>query len=275
LGILTDPRERTAGAYRMITDVAEGPGLELLDRAAARLEGAYVRRVGLTPVGEPAEAIVVFTREEAYRLFQRQEERLRGLPATGHAGHGLVALFTGNRSPEDTAATLVHELVHVVNRRALGPALPPWLDEGLAQDLAWCRLAPDGSPLLGTWGGTVRREGSLVITTNGLVALGEYRQHRGRGTTIPFAELFALDWEGFVGTGREVRYLEAGLWVRYLFEHHRDGFRRFLADTARGEPIGSERLLAALGASWQELEEGFGAAVMAPVPNPVPAAIER
>ena len=44
----------------------------------------------------------------------------------------------------DVAATLIHELVHALNTRSIGPALPPWLDEGLAEDLSYAALGPGG-----------------------------------------------------------------------------------------------------------------------------------
>lgn len=246
------------GPYELATDLGDRELLARLDGVASRVEAAYRERTGLVPVGEPAEAVVLFGTELAYRRFQRAEARLQGLPAAGHAGHGMIVLYHGRRPAEQVVATLIHEITHLLNRRAVGPALPPWLDEGLAEDLTWCRVAPDGTPLLGTFGGARVLDESLVFVTGGLAVLGRFTEALEAGRVPPLSELVTLDWEAFVHRDRELHYQQAGLLVRYLLDgRDAEGFRAFLADTARGMPITGERLVTTLGVSWERLETGF------------------
>lgn len=259
-----DRRRLEAGPYRLHTDVEDPLLLDRLALVAGRVEDGYRRRFGLEPVGRPVEEAVLFARRTDYRRFQASWERLSGLPASGHAGDGLVALFRGQRQPRELESTLVHEITHLLNRRALGPALPPWLDEGLAEDLTWCEIDAAGRLRPGTFGGDLWREGSTTYRTSGLAV-----QHRlpllltswRQGRTRSLEELVGLDWETFVGVDRPTHYVLAGLLVRFLLEDPGlgDDFRRFLRETAQGERLVPERLLATLGLAWEELEGRFGA----------------
>ena len=86
-------------------------------RVATAIEGAYRERTTLTPVGAAAEAIILFAERADYDAFTEGEARLAGLRPAGHTSRGLVALAAGERSASDVAATLVHELTHLLNRR--------------------------------------------------------------------------------------------------------------------------------------------------------------
>ena len=161
----TQEASRSVGPYPLYTDFDDDALLEFLDRAASGVETSYSQRYGLTPIGEPREAVVLFAREEDYRAFSAREERIVGITATGHATAGLVALYAEGRPWWEVASTLVHEITHLVNRRALGPALPPWLDEGIAGDLGSSRFADDGSLVLGSLGGTSPAPGARSNST--------------------------------------------------------------------------------------------------------------
>lgn len=268
----TDRSSGRLGPYVVYTDVTDPYVLQRLSAVAVQTEAIYRRRFGVQPVGEPAEAVVLFADREDYRAFQQAWTNLAGLPAAGHAGAGMLAFFVEGRRTNEMISTLVHELVHLLNRRALGPALPPWLEEGLAQDLTWAEIDPAGRVRPGTWGGDrvewmerdERRGGVVVgdVVTGGLAVyrnLPLFVQTLEQGLARPLDELADLSWEEFVRTRRELHYLEAGLWVRFLLEDREldPRFRRFLADTAEGRPLTAERLRETLGMSWEELEERF------------------
>lgn len=246
------------GPYPLYTDVRDASLRYRLHQVATHLEAVYAERFGVEPVGEPAEAVILFDRLSSYRLFQAADDRLRGLPAAGHAGHGLAALFVESQDPEQVAATLVHELTHLLNRRALGPALPPWLDEGLAEDLTWSRLDDQGRAVPGSWGGVEREHEELVVRFGGAAVRDRYRRAQTLGHLVPLEELFRMEWQDFVRFRGGLAYAQAGLWVRWLLDRAPPGrFHRFLRDTARGERITEERLLETMGLSWEEMEVGL------------------
>ncbi|HEX5758254.1 MAG TPA: hypothetical protein VF121_03590 [Thermoanaerobaculia bacterium] len=260
--------EGRLGPYALVTDFADLERLAWLDRVAAGFESAYHVRYGLLPVGEPAETVVLFAEETAYRAFQSRDARLAGLPASGHTGHGLVALFDGGLRRAEVGGTLVHELTHLVNRRAIGPALPSWLDEGIADELAMSRLDEAGRLAPGTLGGAVVEEGFRRQLFGAPAALHRLARGLEEGRLRPLPELLDLDWAPFVAAaGARHHYPHAAFWVRYLLEGE-DGalapaFRAFLAGVAAGGSAAPEALRARLGRSWEELEAGFRTWVLA------------
>jgi hypothetical protein len=268
----TDRSSGRLGPYVLYTDVTDPYVLQRLSAVAVQIETVYQRRFGVRPVGEPAEAVVLFAHQEDYRNFQNAWSNLEGLPAAGHAGAGIVAFFVEGRQYNEMISTLVHELVHLLNRRALGPVLPPWLDEGLAEDLTWAEIDATGRVQPGTWGGDrvewserdKRRGGVIVgdVVTGGLAihrTLPRFAETLDRGLAVPLDELVDLSWEEFVRTGGELHYLESGLLVRFLLDDRElnPRFRRFLAETAEGKPLTPERFRETLGMSWEEIETRF------------------
>lgn len=257
-------RVANLGPYELHTDVDDAALLAALDRLASRTEDAYRDRYGLDPVGIPRAALVLFRGEGGYRLLQARSQRLFGLTSSGHTAYGLAVLYRGNRRDEEVAATLVHELVHLLNRRALGPALPPWLDEGLCDDLAFGAL-PDGrlepSRLVGFEHDAPEGKILYVGAWGSLWTAGEaYR----RGELPRLSTLLGIGWSAFVTEpGVELRYDTAALFVHYLLEgaqrRHREPFREFLRGVARGESAGGERLLSVLGVPAARLEAEFRA----------------
>jgi hypothetical protein len=259
--LLSDTAASRLGPHAVYSD-ADPALLAFLARVAGAVEPAYVERYRRQPVGTPAGAVVLFAREADYRAFQGGEERLTTLPAGGHASGGLVALWAGERRRGEVAETLVHELTHLLNLRALGPALPPWLDEGLANDLAWGAIGDDGTIDPERIGGAVERDG-LALTYHGpraaLRTLAETRAARG----LPrLSALAALDWEAFVRSPRrDLHYALAGFLVRYLLAGE-DGtlappFHGYLTAVAAGGPATGEALLRHLERSWDSLQWGF------------------
>jgi len=254
------PVRATIGPYQLLA----APGLELprarWEALGNALDGAYRDRYGVAPLGVPAESVALFATETDYRALQERERRLAGLEASGHASGGLAALYAGGRSAHEIESTVVHELAHFLHRRALGPALPPWLDEGLAEDLAQTPF--DGSSFLfGQSRVDVDHAAGRTVVRGALAALDEADRAALEGRLPPLERLVALDWESFVGAGAPLHYAEALWLIRYLLDGGdraaAAAFREFLAGIARGEPAEGERLAALLGRPWSELEPGF------------------
>ena len=142
----------------------------------------------------------------------------------------MAATFVGRRSRAAVAGSLVYAMTRLLNERALGPDLPPWLDEGLARDLAALRIekkgatAPPASPA---------------------------------GAVQGVASILDLDRARFAA---EVHGPASFALVRYLLDgeekRHGDGFRAFLKEVADGRDAD---LLKALGVSPAELDEGLRA----------------
>jgi hypothetical protein len=224
--VLARARSRLSGAetagrlgpYALYTDVERSARLDRLDRIASEVEGAYRGRYGRRPLGEPAEAVVLFAREKDYRAFQNESARLSGLAASGHSGHGLVALYDGGRPGEELASTLVHELAHLLNRRAVGPILPSWLDEGIADDLAQSRIDARGRIEPGTLGGVTVRASRRVEMYGARAALEQLARGVEAGRLRPLPELLSLEWERFVGRGSDLHYAQSSFFVRYLLD---------------------------------------------------------
>lgn len=223
--------EGRCGPFALLTDVTTTGPLAMCERVGSRIEAAHRRRYGLELVGEAAETVLLFGREAAYLAFRdEQSPGLRG-DAFASAAHGFVAVPVGGRTPVAVESSLVHELTHLLNRRSLGPALPPWLDEGLARDLE-------------------------------TVGLGDARRAvpRRRDRVETLESLFALDQVAFRRRAEE-NYHAAGKWIGYLVDgpdtELATGMRGFLGAIAAGEPIHAELLHEHLGRGWPELEAGF------------------
>jgi len=252
------------GPYPLYTDVEPAGRLATLDRLAAQIEPAYRRRYGATPEGEAREAVLVFADRETYRLFQSREARIRGIPAGGYARHGMLALWVGDRQPHDLAATLIHEVTHLLNRRAVGPALPPWLDEGMAYDLGASRVGPAGDLEPGKLGGATVQQPGKVDYFGAIAGLRNLNASFARDEPPRVEALVALDWDRFVRDEgrRDLNYAHAGYFIRYLVEGEdgalAPGFRRFLDRVAGGAAPSGEMLRQELGRSWEELDRGLG-----------------
>ena len=261
-----DAVETAIGPYAFLHAASLQPPVERWAALTATLDGAFAERFGVVPIGEPEETVALFADEKSYRELQNADRRLAGLDASGLASGGLAALYADGRSRQDLESTLVHELGHFLVRRALGPALPPWLDEGLAEDLAQTPF--DGEELLfGTSRVDVEREGSGIVVRGALASLDEVDRAAREGRLPPLESLVALEWKPFVGAGAELYYGEALWWVRFLLDGgdaaRAAAFRGHLESIATGGPADGERLRARLDAGWQELEGEFVAWIAA------------
>jgi len=236
-------REGTCGAYPRLGDATDPLLLESCDHLAAELDDTYVERLGVTPLGEPAETILLFSERVDYEGFAHQQ----GMATSGYAAHsksslGYAAIWADASRPDDFARTLVHELTHLVNRRALGGNLPRWLSEGLADALG-DTATPEGiQPLQGFEGaeGQAKRL-RLGYETGGVGGI---------------ERLIGLEPGAFDSTPNSYDYEQSTLLVRYLLLDPELGprFRTFLAELADGAAATPELLEKHLGVKAAELD---------------------
>ena len=259
-------RERIAalGPYTLYTDSRDDALIAQLDSVAGRLEALYAERYGRVPVGVPAEAVVLLQSDIAYRLIQRRSDRLAGIHSAGHNAEGIAVLYVGGRSRAAVAGTLIHELVHFLNRRALGPQLPPWLDEGIADDLGLSRVEADGVVHPRELGGVRQQRDGGWLLDGALASLVRLRAAARDGTLPRVRDLIGADWDSFVrAPGSRLRYAAAAFWVRYLVDgeggRRAAGFRDFLDAVAAGAAPAADTLQTHLGEPWSVLDASFRA----------------
>ncbi len=246
---------RKLGAYTLYTDVEDEELLAFLDLAAATAEDAYFARYGRLPSGNPKRSAVLFSRRADYR---RYAEIATGLPGTeaGHAGRGVLAMFAEGRSRQSLARTLVHEIGHLLNDRAVALHLPTWLEEGMASDLGslWVEGSPNESgPLTGLLG----------LVTNGPEArLLRLAATLEAGRLPPVAVVMNLDRETFRANPAWA-YAHGAALVRFLLDSEAgrrgEAFRTFLKRVAAGHGADPALLLRLLEMDAGELDAGFRA----------------
>jgi hypothetical protein len=271
-----EQRESVVGPYRLLTDVDDQGLFEQLAAELARAEQAYLARYHLVPRGIPLETIVLFRSESAYRALEASVPELHGRRSAGHAGGGLVATYWEERSRLDVITTVLHEVGHLLGRRALGPALPPWLDEGLADDLAWFALPLHaGRPIYaGQRFERATGDGTVVLYTGALAGLRRLLDELDGGRLLSLSRLVGEDWNRLerelpVGDGSgPLLYAQASFFFYCLLgveagqlegPGETSGLRAsltrsFLAGVAGGEAATGERLLEVLGADWSLLD---------------------
>lgn len=252
------------GPYTLYTNSTDRALLQRLGAVAARLEEQYAARYGREPVGEPKESIVLYRSEAPYRLLQAEDPVLLGLHSSGHNTAGLVVFYIGERSHHEVTATLVHELAHLLNRRALGPALPPFLDEGIADDLAMASWSEDGVMDPSSFSGEIERSADSVAAAGGLSTLWHLRDLDQRRELLRLWDVVHLDWDSFVRSEQiTVHYGVSALWVRHLLAHPHSAavFRRFLEEVAAGGPPDPERIRRGLDTTWPRLDAELRAAI--------------
>jgi hypothetical protein len=278
-------RETTLGPYRLFTDLGADRLNASLEQLVTTLADSYRERFGLDPGPPRDEVIVIFEREDEYREFEREDLRLAGLETHGYTATALLAetddpttddvgtlivTYLGDRHPQLLREILVHELTHMLNRRAVGPYLPPWLEEGLAEDLALSRVDASGHLVLGSWGGSVEtrayawnpRVSSLSTSLTGSRAAMGALLHSWRSPYRPELDLLTrLSWEMLVTpASRPLLYAQSAFLTRYLLDGAGDEsseiFRAYLADVAGGE-LGSDALWTRLDTRPGQLEEDF------------------
>jgi hypothetical protein len=278
--LLVDPRVAHVGAVEWWTDLH--PQSRLSERVSALIScfaDSYVERYGLDLVSyQDPDAVVVFVRQEAYRSFTEQEPELADLASGGFSGIGFAALYAGGRHADDVAAIVAHELTHLENRRRLALDAPPWLEEGLAEDMALAAAAGGGCPQPGGWpevsrrawqvGAGEERELRVLETMSGKLRSLACTLEEWRRSPPALRALAALDQGGFSQPqGRSSRYHTSALLVRFLLDGsrstgeaaRREAFRSYLR---AGRDVGSfdfDDLLERLDADEHALAEALAA----------------
>ncbi len=248
------------GPVTLITD-HEAPRLwKSLERLIRQLPELFSRRYGLSSDLESGVSVILYSDREDYLAFETASGLLSD-ELSGHAGPGLVALYAGDRSRRQIEATFTHELVHQLVLNVLGPNLPPWLGEGLAEsmtfatsdssgDLTFRKLAP-GRP---AGGGRLQVTGPFTV-------LPDLRDAIRKGELPTLRELSRLSREEFTrGEQGPSMYALSAFWVHYL-STAKDGvderFRAYLADIAAGYPSGTGDPVGALVDDSSLLENRF------------------
>ncbi len=257
------------GPYPLYSDVEDPRLIAVCGRLASRLDQVYSARYGIQPRGEPASAIILFADAESYRAFARAGGVPMGYAGYALAARGLAVFYAGEQRAarasgtasldsfvtdsfvtdsfvtDSFVTTLTHELSHLVNRRALGVNLPPWLAEGLADGVGDTATPEGFRPLEGV---------------SGVEALAHrLRQAQAAGQTGDLERLVSLKRGEFDRDTVSFDYEQSALLVRFLLSERglAAGFRGFLDGMAHGDAYDPERLADTLGASWAELDRRF------------------
>lgn len=254
-------REECLGAWRLWTDAPAGE-VKDLDTVARRLPEAFETRTWLPAEVIPDQSVAIFADGRRYRAFAEGDGNpLRG--TDGHSSGGLAVVALRQRSLE-TRVLLVHELVRMLVHNAFAENAPPWLVEGLAEDLAWCRVEGDGRLDLGSldrgsevsWERTTRRE----VAWGPRPTVGAFVKAARRGPSIMLASLLTPGTGLFLDPDVQRDALtESALLVRWCFDEPRraDRFREFLAVVALGGRADLAALSEALGVGARDLEVEF------------------
>ena len=166
----------------------------------------------------------VETREAFERAFGTEAARVEA----AHYGRDVIHLNGGSRLDDRMAGLVVPELVHAfLDSRGDPGRLPTWLNEGLAERLAW------------------QRKGVADLSPT---QLAELKQAREAGRLLPLPVDAELSRFGYLQCWAAVLYLErtAG----------REKVVALVRRTLDGEPF-ARALAAEAGLSPEELERGF------------------
>lgn len=243
-GHMRGAREGRCGPYRLLTNETDSLLLTACDQLAGELDRAYATRYGVEPAGAAREAIILFARLGELRAFVAEHGGAgNGYGAFAEPSEGYLAMHAENER-RTTLQTLVHELSHLVHRRALGD-LPRWLSEGLADGLGDTATEDGLLPGPGIAGSEVqarrlrqaRRDGRAGSVESVITQADE---HFDRGTV-------SFDYE------------TSALFVRYLLSDpaRAAALRAFLRAVAEGERAEAGQLRDRLDASWGALDQAF------------------
>jgi hypothetical protein len=261
--------ESRLGPFTLLTDVSRKAMIERFLPLASDLPRAYEERLGIAPRRKVETAVVLFAREADYRRYEDELDIGADSGVAGHAGRGVAALFVGKRPREEVQTVLIHELTHLLNRLSLGRDLPAWLEEGLANDLAYCEADGEGRLRLGTLGGEQmvrgRGPGTVVLRLSGpRAALESALRNQAEHRSLPLTVLLDLAWSEFVyPEGREARYIQSTFLVRFLLDGqrgaHAAAFRGWIEALAAGGGREPGEFFSRLGGTPERLEREFDA----------------
>ena len=264
-----------AGPFTLHTDLADRATVAALKRTALALPQVWADRFGVAPTDPLDGTLLVFRRDDDFRAFVRGEGEEVDRGVRGSARGGRIALATAGQPVEEVTALLVHELAHLLSRRTFDRELPPWLEEGLAEELALARQARSGAIVPGTLRGRVRARALATsssrpsfasrfeVSADGAYgALSALLNAQRSGAAPSLAELLALPHAAFTRyEGRRERYTASAFFVRFLLDgrerRSRERFHAFLGAVARGGAADAEALTAALGEPLAHLERDY------------------
>ncbi len=252
------------GPYQLFSLVDEPALVDYLGHVAAEHGRVYAERYGLEVHPELTGSVVLFAGRQEFFEFQRA----RGHDFTESRVDGYfhspdtVLMYRGFFSRQQLAATLIHELTHLVSWQALRrwgqiDTMPPWLDEGMAEDLSLSRVDRKQRLVAAPLGPTnlhyERRLGVIVFELERKIAT--------LGTAPSLPQLLAMDREAFLASDSQLNYLMSAMWVRYLLSDGdsqlAEGFRAYLKSVAAGGKTEPEELRSRLGLTWPQLTGGF------------------
>ena len=257
-------REEALGPWRLLTDVRDRSLVSELDRVAAFLPEEYRARFGLEADARPGETLVLFASEASYRTFTRDATDPVPPATSGHAGGGFAAAHAG-AGPGDARPAAVHELVHLLTEQAFSFPAPPWINEGLSEDLAWCRADAKGRLVFDTLDGrsTALRAGDKILRTESgpRATVQSFRERSKAGRVPPLPALIAPARFLSADAGeRRDAYTAAGLLVRFLLVGDRaraEKFRAFLREAALGALADLDALAFTLESDPKTLEREY------------------
>lgn len=257
-------REETLGPWRLLTDVRDRSLVNELDRVAAFLPEEYRARFGLEADARPGETLVLFASEASYRTFTRDAADPVPIATSGHAGGGFASAHAG-AGPGDARPAAVHELVHLLTEQAFAFPAPPWINEGLSEDLAWCRADSKGRLVFDTLDGrmTALRAGDRILRTESgpRTTVKNFRERWRSGRVPPLPALIAPARFLSADAGeRRDAYTAAGLLVRFLLAGdpgRAARFRTFLREAAFGSLADLDALAFTLEMDSKTLEREY------------------
>ena len=251
------------GPYTLRSQVKDRKLIDFLARIGRDHQRLYTERYGLKLEKETLGNVVLFSDHQGFLEFQRSRgHEIADVLTTGYYHvPDLVVMYQGKFTRRQLAATLVHELTHLLSWEALrgvireADGLPRWLDEGLAQDLSMSgfdgrgnlRAEPLGPANL-LFG---HRLGGLLFETERRIALE-------RAPSL--LELMALKKDRFLNGDSQLHYLMSAFLIRYLLSEETQlapGFRSYLAWAAGGGSLSPDELGSRLGRDWEQVMKGY------------------
>jgi len=224
LGLEIEPSR--LGPFELFTDVDDPDLLARLSNVATHLPDAYRQRFDLDPGSQASEVVVIFATQADYLRFEAGEPDIAGTGTRGYTGRGISVLSVRDRDPASTLGILIHELTHLLNRRVFGLRSPAWVEEGLAEDLAYCKVDSDGKLQLGSLAGSSRREVSTSLSgryridteiTGGYGMLSNLLNRWDDPLRPPLTELVDMPWIEFIQPEvRPLHYAQSGFFVRFV-----------------------------------------------------------
>ena len=198
------------------------------------LSNAYATRMSVLAVPRPS--------DEPYtvRLYSHRDDYIRHNPNGGSTTAGLydsrrrlLAAFNGDGGTERLKRTLRHEAFHQWAYESIGPGLPVWANEGIAQLFEYA----------------VRVDDQMMMGEVPEVSLKIVKMAIAEGRLIGFERMIRMtsrEWFRLMEDEQASARLYAQAWamthfLAYAQDAHgrplyRDRFNRFLTDIAEGRP---------------------------------------